>query len=103
MTSGEKGHGQEILEVFFYALMTKVMCIIFKKSHTKYNIKTNILRTPVFRLFLFLIFHVSIDFKFQAIIKLEEHNHVFVAAHTSAGKTVIAEYAIALSQNHKTR
>ncbi|XP_008479698.1 helicase SKI2W-like [Diaphorina citri] len=42
-------------------------------------------------------------FQKQAIIKLEEHNHVFVTAHTSAGKTVIAEYAIALSQNHKTR
>jgi len=28
---------------------------------------------------------------------------VFVAAHTSAGKTVVAEYAIALSQAHKTR
>ena len=28
---------------------------------------------------------------------------VFVAAHTSAGKTVIAEYAIALSLKHMTR
>lgn len=42
-------------------------------------------------------------FQKQAIIKLEEHNHVFVAAHTSAGKTVVAEYAIALSQKHMTR
>lgn len=42
-------------------------------------------------------------FQKQAIIKLEEHNHVLVAAHTSAGKTVVAEYAIALSQKHMTR
>lgn len=42
-------------------------------------------------------------FQKQAILKLEEHNHVFVAAHTSAGKTVVAEYAIALSQKHMTR
>lgn len=42
-------------------------------------------------------------FQKQAILKLEEHNHVFVAAHTSAGKTVVAEYAIALSKQHMTR
>lgn len=34
---------------------------------------------------------------FQAIMKLEEQENVFVAAHTSAGKTVVAEYAIATS------
>ena len=28
---------------------------------------------------------------------------VFVAAHTSAGKTVVAEYAIALAAKHMTR
>ncbi|XP_058468018.1 superkiller complex protein 2 [Malaya genurostris] len=42
-------------------------------------------------------------FQKQAIIKLEEHSHVFVAAHTSAGKTVVAEYAIALSKKHMTK
>lgn len=42
-------------------------------------------------------------FQKQAIIKLENHNHIFVSAHTSAGKTVVAEYAIALSQKHMTR
>lgn len=42
-------------------------------------------------------------FQKQAILKLEEHNHVFVAAHTSAGKTVVAEYAIALSKKHMTK
>lgn len=42
-------------------------------------------------------------FQKQAIIKLENHNHIFVAAHTSAGKTVVAEYAIALSQKHMSR
>lgn len=34
---------------------------------------------------------------------LEQHHNVFIAAHTSAGKTVVAEYAIALSRNHHTR
>lgn len=42
-------------------------------------------------------------FQMQAILQLEQHNHVFVAAHTSSGKTVVAEYAIALSQKHMTR
>jgi antiviral helicase SKI2 len=39
----------------------------------------------------------------QAIMKLEERCNVFVAAHTSAGKTVVAEYAIALSKEHMTK
>lgn len=43
------------------------------------------------------------NFQKQAIIKLEENCNVFVAAHTSAGKTTVAEYAIALSQKHMTR
>ena len=43
------------------------------------------------------------NFQKQAIIKLEEDCNVFVAAHTSAGKTTVAEYAIALSQRHMTR
>ncbi|XP_045681804.1 helicase SKI2W isoform X2 [Phyllostomus hastatus] len=42
-------------------------------------------------------------FQKQAILHLERHNSVFVAAHTSAGKTVVAEYAIALAQKHMTR
>ncbi|TMW42232.1 hypothetical protein DOY81_012692, partial [Sarcophaga bullata] len=42
-------------------------------------------------------------FQKQAILKLEERQYVFVAAHTSAGKTVVAEYAIALSQRDLTR
>ncbi|KAF7210868.1 superkiller complex protein 2 isoform X1 [Nothobranchius furzeri] len=42
-------------------------------------------------------------FQKQAVLKLEAHESVFVAAHTSAGKTVVAEYAIALSQKHMTR
>lgn len=42
-------------------------------------------------------------FQKQAIIHLENHENVFVAAHTSAGKTVVAEYAIAMSQQHMTR
>ncbi|XP_033732664.1 helicase SKI2W-like [Pecten maximus] len=42
-------------------------------------------------------------FQKQAILHLEDHDSVFVAAHTSAGKTVVAEYAIALSLKHMTR
>ncbi|XP_060071895.1 superkiller complex protein 2-like [Ylistrum balloti] len=42
-------------------------------------------------------------FQKQAILHLENHDSVFVAAHTSAGKTVVAEYAIALSLKHMTR
>ncbi|XP_078490119.1 superkiller complex protein 2-like [Ciona intestinalis] len=42
-------------------------------------------------------------FQKQAVLKLEDRRSVFVAAHTSAGKTVVAEYAIALSAKHMTR
>lgn len=34
---------------------------------------------------------------------MENNESVFVAAHTSAGKTVVAEYAIALANKHMTR
>ncbi len=37
------------------------------------------------------------------MLRLELNESVFVSAHTSAGKTVVAEYAIALSQKHLTR
>ena len=42
-------------------------------------------------------------FQKQAVLRLERNESVFVAAHTSAGKTVVAEYAVALSQRHMTR
>lgn len=42
-------------------------------------------------------------FQKQAIMHIENHDSVFVAAHTSAGKTVVAEYAIALAAQHMTR
>lgn len=42
-------------------------------------------------------------FQKQAVYHLENNDCVFVAAHTSAGKTVVAEYAIALSKKHMTR
>ena len=42
-------------------------------------------------------------FQRQAVMRLERRECVFVAAHTSAGKTVVAEYAIALSKKHHTR
>ncbi|CEL53800.1 antiviral helicase SKI2 [Rhizoctonia solani AG-1 IB] len=42
-------------------------------------------------------------FQKEAVYRLEMGDSVFVAAHTSAGKTVVAEYAIALSAKHMTR
>lgn len=42
-------------------------------------------------------------FQKQAVYHLEKNESVFVAAHTSAGKTVVAEYAIALAQKHLTK
>ena len=42
-------------------------------------------------------------FQKRAVMHLERGENVFVAAHTSAGKTVVAEYAISLSQKHMTR
>ncbi|XP_011160176.2 helicase SKI2W [Solenopsis invicta] len=51
-----------------------------------------------------ITFSYELDtFQKQAILKLEKNSNVFVAAHTSAGKTTVAEYAIALSQKHMTR
>ena len=37
------------------------------------------------------------DFQKRAISRLENNESVFVSAHTSAGKTVVAEYAIGLA------
>jgi antiviral helicase SKI2 len=42
-------------------------------------------------------------FQKQAVLHLESNDNVFVAAHTSAGKTVVAEYAIALALQHMTK
>jgi antiviral helicase SKI2 len=42
-------------------------------------------------------------FQKEAVYHLENGDSVFVAAHTSAGKTVVAEYAIALASQHKTK
>ncbi|KAB2089405.1 hypothetical protein ES319_A03G058800v1 [Gossypium barbadense] len=42
-------------------------------------------------------------FQKEAIYYLEKGESVFVAAHTSAGKTVVAEYAFALASKHCTR
>lgn len=42
-------------------------------------------------------------FQKQAIIHIEKGENVFVAAHTSAGKTVLAEYAISLGLANNRR
>ncbi|WBW75114.1 Ski complex RNA helicase Ski2 [Schizosaccharomyces osmophilus] len=57
-----------------------------------------------------LVPEMALDFPFEldnfqkeAVYHLEMGDSVFVAAHTSAGKTVVAEYAIALAQKHMTK
>lgn len=42
-------------------------------------------------------------FQRRAVYRLERDENVFVAAHTSAGKTVVAEYAIALAMQRRTK
>ena len=42
-------------------------------------------------------------FQHEAILCIENNQSVLVSAHTSAGKTVVAEYAIALSLKNKQR
>ena len=42
-------------------------------------------------------------FQKETVYHLENGDSVFVAAHTSAGKTVVAEYAIALAAKHMTK
>lgn len=57
-----------------------------------------------------LVPEMALDFPFEldtfqkeSIYYLEKGESVFVAAHTSAGKTVVAEYAFALASKHYTR
>eukprot|EP01065_Artemidia_motanka_P032632 TRINITY_DN39622_c0_g1_i1.p1 TRINITY_DN39622_c0_g1~~TRINITY_DN39622_c0_g1_i1.p1 ORF type:complete len:1292 (+),score=456.26 TRINITY_DN39622_c0_g1_i1:82-3957(+) len=51
-----------------------------------------------------IVYDFELDnFQKQAVMHIERNENVFVAAHTSAGKTVCAEYAIALSQKRRTR
>ena len=42
-------------------------------------------------------------FQMQAVLCLERHENVLVAAHTSAGKTVVADYAIAMAFQSQSR
>ncbi|KAG7660967.1 SKI2 [[Candida] subhashii] len=42
-------------------------------------------------------------FQKEAVFHLEQGDSVFVAAHTSAGKTVVAEYAIAMATRNMTK
>jgi antiviral helicase SKI2 len=43
------------------------------------------------------------DFQAKSVYNLEKKNSVFVAAHTSAGKTVVAEYAIHLAIQNSSK
>ena len=38
------------------------------------------------------------DFQKRSIIRLEQNENILVCAHTSSGKTLVAEYGIALSK-----
>ena len=42
-------------------------------------------------------------FQQASVLCMENGESLFVAAHTSAGKTVVAEYAVALCKQHKTK
>lgn len=42
-------------------------------------------------------------FQKRSIIRLDRHENVLVCAHTSSGKTVVAEYAIAMGRKNKKR
>jgi antiviral helicase SKI2 len=58
----------------------------------------------VLTFFTFFQYPFELDtFQKHAVYHLEMGDSVFVAAHTSAGKTVVAEYAIALAEKHMTR
>ena len=43
------------------------------------------------------------DFQKRGIIRVQNHENVLVCAHTSSGKTVVAEYGIALTRLNKKR
>ena len=43
------------------------------------------------------------EFQKRSILRLEKHENVLVCAHTSSGKTVVAEYGIALGKRHSKR
>ena len=43
------------------------------------------------------------DFQKRSIVHLERGEDVYVCAHTSAGKTVVADYAISLCEQHQTK
>ncbi|GAM27183.1 hypothetical protein SAMD00019534_103580 [Acytostelium subglobosum LB1] len=51
-----------------------------------------------------IVYPFELDsFQKQAIYHMEKGESVFISAHTSAGKTVIAEYAIAMAAKNMTR
>ena len=43
------------------------------------------------------------EFQKRSILRLENHQNVLVCAHTSSGKTVVAEYGIALGKRNSKR
>ena len=43
------------------------------------------------------------DFQKRSVIRLEQNKNILVCAHTSSGKTLVAEYGIALGKKNKKR
>ena len=88
---------------------------ILTKSHAKMEVKEREYAHMIdvnkkFPEFEQLVPELALEYPFEldvfqkrAIYYLENGKSVFVAAHTSAGKTVVAEYAIALAQRHMTK
>lgn len=56
------------------------------------------------KLDLLIKFPFELDvFQKRSIIRIERHENVLVCAHTSSGKTVVAEYAIAMGKKNEKR
>jgi antiviral helicase SKI2 len=83
-----------------------------KKSDNKENIKKNIIyaiedkvdvkKFDEIDLAMKFPFQLD-DFQKRGIIRVENHENVLVCAHTSSGKTVVAEYGIAITRRNKKR
>jgi antiviral helicase SKI2 len=89
-------------------LLTVVQDPVEQPKHREWAISIDI--SSDFPEFYDLVPEMAIEYPFEldpfqkrAVYYLEKSESVFVAAHTSAGKTVVAEYAIALAQKHMTR
>ena len=78
--------------------------ISYNKSDTLYAIEDEIPIDKYNTINKAITYPFELDtFQKRSIIRLENHENVLVCAHTSSGKTVIAEYGIALGKKKKKR